>query len=122
HPVFRLFFFFVRKFSCIGIKAERSGSKISNEKSTAQHGNIFHEHRHLHPCHHRVGNSPEIVHHNRHRHQENHQQPRSEFCFVSEQHANFSHESNYASQRNKYSRHGNSLPFCILNSCHREMI
>jgi hypothetical protein len=57
------------------IKAERARTQLGDEQSTADHGQVFHEHDHLHLRHPWIGYGPEFVHHQCDRDQKEHDQP-----------------------------------------------
>jgi len=67
-----------------GVKAPRAGAELRDQKSSAQHGEILHEHHHLHLLHHGIGDCPEFVH-GRDADQEDGNESAADLCFVTEQ-------------------------------------
>jgi len=44
------------------VEAERAGAELGDQECAAQHGQVLHEHDHLHLVHHGVRDGPELVH------------------------------------------------------------
>src|SRR5438876_5411837 len=66
------------RFSVESIKAERARAEVRDEEGAADPGQVRHEEPKLELRHHRIFHGPEVVHHPRHGHEEQDQQPRPE--------------------------------------------
>jgi hypothetical protein len=64
-----------------------STGRLQTGKSAKRRRDVLHEHHHLHLRHHRIAHRPELVHHESHRKQKQHDQPRADFCAIAQENA-----------------------------------
>src|ERR1700704_4192453 len=69
------------------VDAPRTRAEVREEERRAEHRYVLHEHRLLDLRGHRIGNGPELVHHQRDRNEKDHEQHGADARLVSERDA-----------------------------------
>ncbi len=103
------------------VEAERPCAEVHDEERASQHREVLHEHDLLQPRQPWVGDPPEAVHRQRHRHKEEDEQDSSDARPDAQKDTDPSYEGDDAGHRHEHTRPGHPLTGRIGNRAGREV-